>query len=132
MRPARAGSALGLLIKLRLWINVAGVQRGRVHRVSTAKNYHRLVQACPHCDNRAIAQDGRTVTRTTRELYFQCSNVDCGATFKSQLAIIAMISPSSMPHPDVKLPFVAPRRRKPTGPMTPANENQPPELEARA
>lgn len=62
------------------------------------------------------------MTRLVRDLYFRCTYLDCGATFKSQLGVVAMISPSAMPHPDVVLPIVPPRRRaKPIA----ANDDEP-------
>jgi hypothetical protein len=42
---------------------------------------------------------------------YQCSNVDCGHTFKAGFEIIATISPSAMPNPAIVLPMV-PRRVK--------------------
>lgn len=63
------------------------------------------------------------MTRLVRDLYFRCTYIHCGATFKSQLGVVAMISPSAIPHPEVVLPVVPPRRRvKPLA----ANDDAPP------
>lgn len=78
---------------------------------------------CPHCESRAVVEESRKVTRLVRDLYFRCTYVHCGATFKSQLGVIAMISPSAIPHPDVTLPTV-PGRRRP-GKLVPANDDAP-------
>lgn len=37
-----------------------------------------------------------------REQYFQCDSVACGHTFKALQEIVATISPSSMPDPEIK------------------------------
>lgn len=89
---------------------------------SKQTNYRRLTQRCPHCETQAVVADSRPVTRTTRELYFACSNLHCGFTWKSQLAIVAEISPSSVPHPEVRLPKVATRRH--AGKIIADNDNQ--------
>lgn len=82
-----------------------------------------ITQQCPHCESRAVVEESRKVTRLVRDLYFRCTYVHCGATFKSQLGVIAMISPSAIPHPDVVLP-TAPGRRRP-GKLHPANDDEP-------
>ena len=46
---------------------------------------------------------------------YQCSNVECGHTFKAGFEIIATISPSAMPNPAIVLPMV-PRRAKAVAP----------------
>lgn len=81
-----------------------------------------ITQQCPHCESRAVVEESRKVTRLVRELYFRCTYLDCGATFKSQLGVVAMISPSAMPHPSVILPSVPPRRK--TKPVV-ANDDAP-------
>ncbi|WP_337186711.1 ogr/Delta-like zinc finger family protein [Phenylobacterium sp.] len=84
-------------------------------------NYRRLTMKCPHCEEQAIVEDSRPVTRICRDMYFRCSNLHCGFTFKAQLAVISEISPSSAPHPGVHLPKSPPRRR--AGKLVPANDN---------
>lgn len=100
----------------------------------STKNFRQLTQQCPHCSERAVVQDSRQVTRTVRELYFACTNLFCGATFKSQLAVLAMISPSACPHPDVILPILPPRipRRRVAGIPAPANDDIAAPVEVRA
>lgn len=85
------------------------------------QNYRRLTMRCPHCEEQAVVEDSRPVTRTCRDLYFRCSNLHCGFTFKAQLAIVATISPSSMPHPEVILRSSPPRRNR--GRLVPANDD---------
>lgn len=98
---------------------------GVVRMRSNTQNYKRLTMVCPHCEERAVVEDSKKVTRLVRELYFRCSNLICGFTFKAQLGIVATISPSSNPHPDVKLASVVPRRAAGRLVMGAANENEP-------
>lgn len=37
----------------------------------------------------------------TRELYCQCTNLDCGHTFVSLVEVVRTLSPSSIPDPDI-------------------------------
>ena len=82
-----------------------------------------ISQQCPHCETQAVVADSRKVTRLVRDIYFRCTNIHCGATFKSQLAVVSMISPSAIPNPDVRLPLVPAHRRR--GKITPANDDEP-------
>lgn len=59
---------------------------------------------CPHCLLPAICRTSRSVTRTMRELYFQCTNYRCGHTWKSILAVAHTIVPSAEPDPHLFLP----------------------------
>ena len=63
-----------------------------------------LRHICPICNDRARVRDGDDVTPLVREYYFQCLNVDCGATWKSQMAILYLLSPSAIHNPDVNIP----------------------------
>ncbi|WP_082847521.1 MULTISPECIES: ogr/Delta-like zinc finger family protein [unclassified Erythrobacter] len=66
---------------------------------------------CPHCGQSAPVRTSRQVTRLYRELYHQCSNLDCGHTFASALSITHTISQSACPDHSVDLP-VAPIRQR--------------------
>lgn len=68
-------------------------------------DYSREVLDCPHCDTWAKLRSSRKVTRTVRDQYFQCQNLDCGHTFKVQQEIIATICPSARPRASVILPI---------------------------
>jgi len=59
---------------------------------------------CPHCGQSAPVRTSRQVTRLYRELYHQCSNLDCGHTFASALSITHTISQSACPDHSVELP----------------------------
>lgn len=66
---------------------------------------------CPHCGQSAPVRTSRQVTRLYRELYHQCSNIDCGHTFASALSITHTISQSACPDHSVDLPVAPPRQR---------------------
>lgn len=56
---------------------------------------------CPHCGSKASIRTSRPVSRMTRELYCQCTNLDCGHTFVSLVEVVRTLSPSSIPDPDI-------------------------------
>lgn len=58
--------------------------------------------ACPVCGALAQIYTSRAVTRSTRELFFRCSNEACDATFRSLLSHANLIIDSRLPdgHPD--------------------------------
>lgn len=56
---------------------------------------------CPHCGSKSNIRSSRSVTRMTRELYCQCTNLDCGHTFASLVEVVRTLSPSSIPDPDI-------------------------------
>jgi hypothetical protein len=60
---------------------------------------------CPHCRAWAIARSSNVLTSTSRDLFYQCSNVDCGHTFRAVLEVNCTISPSAMPDPRVVIPL---------------------------
>jgi hypothetical protein len=78
---------------------------------------------CPHCMSPAAVSDSRQITRLVRDVYLRCTSLECGAAFKAQFAAVAMILPSAVPHPDVKLPMTPHRRRAEK--ITPANDDEP-------
>jgi hypothetical protein len=61
----------------------------------------RMPMNCPHCKSPAIIRTSRRVSVLVREIYYQCTNVVCGHTFKATIEIIKTISPSAMPDPAI-------------------------------
>lgn len=61
---------------------------------------------CPHCGSRAQVRTSKEVSRTMREVYFQCVNLACGHTWAASLEANRTISPSAVPSPEVDLPIV--------------------------
>ncbi|AXW32722.1 transcriptional regulator [Ralstonia solanacearum] len=56
---------------------------------------------CPHCSNVAHIRSSRRVTRFTRELYCQCSNLVCSHTFVALTEVVRTLAPSNTPDAEV-------------------------------
>ena len=54
---------------------------------------------CPHCESVANIRTSRAVSRVTRELHCQCTNLLCGHTFVSLLETVRTLAPSNTPDP---------------------------------
>lgn len=65
----------------------------------------RIRVLCPHCEAQATIRSSRVISPISREIYFQCANVECGHTWKSLMSIVNTIVPSQMPNPSVHIPF---------------------------
>lgn len=59
---------------------------------------------CPHCSSKASIKTSKKITAITREIYFQCSNFECGHTWAALLSAVRTIVPSRIPNPDVHIP----------------------------
>lgn len=59
---------------------------------------------CPHCDAPSGTRSSREVSATAREIYFACSDVECGHTYVGHLVVVRSIRPSGKPNPRVHLP----------------------------
>lgn len=73
--------------------------------LSLEPEFMRIVISCPHCGARPKARTSREMSRTLRELTYMCQNPACGHTYVANLEIVRTLSPSAIPHPDVRLPF---------------------------
>ena len=62
---------------------------------------------CPHCEQPAVTRTSKTLTSLLREIYYQCTNMFCGASFMANLEIVRAIIPSQTPNPEVRLPMLA-------------------------
>lgn len=60
---------------------------------------------CPHCGSKANIRSSRELSEISRELYYQCENVECGHTWRSLLSMIRTIVPSRTPNPKVFIPL---------------------------
>jgi hypothetical protein len=77
-------------------------------RVRTDRgNPRRLSTRCAHCRCIARVQSKKVVTPTYDELYFQCTNLMCGHTWKAALSFVHTISPSAEPREGLNLPIYA-------------------------
>lgn len=72
----------------------------------------RMPMQCPHCKSPAMIRTSRRVSVLVREIYYQCTNVVCGHTFKATIEIIKTLSPSTMPDPAIAAQL-NPKRRTP-------------------
>ncbi|TFW71492.1 transcriptional regulator [Methylotenera oryzisoli] len=60
--------------------------------------------SCPHCSSKARISTSKKVTNITREIYYQCTNIECGHTWASVLSAVRTIVPSRIPNPAVFIP----------------------------
>jgi len=60
--------------------------------------------SCPHCASKARVSTSKKITAITREIYYQCSNIECGHTWASLLSAVRTIVPSRTPNPAVFIP----------------------------
>lgn len=60
---------------------------------------------CPHCENKAEIRTSKTMSAISREIYFQCTNPECGHTWAALLSAIRTIVPSMTPCPSVYIPL---------------------------
>lgn len=67
--------------------------------------------ACPHCLQPARVRSSRAMTTLIRQLYLNCTNVECGHTFAADITITHTISPPACPNPDVHLRQAPPRAK---------------------
>jgi hypothetical protein len=73
---------------------------------------------CPVCGSPALVYTSRSVTRSTRELFFRCSEPDCDASFRSLLQHANLIIGSRLPESD-------PRRLPPESDMPKLRQRHP-------
>lgn len=60
---------------------------------------------CPHCGHAIRVRNSIGMHPLFRSMYLQCTNVNCGATYRGQLEITHTMSPSACPNPDIHLPL---------------------------
>lgn len=56
---------------------------------------------CPHCLAHAWARTSRELSPLLREIYYQCTDVECGHTWVSRLEATRTLSPSGKENPAV-------------------------------
>lgn len=61
--------------------------------------------ACPHCASKARISTSKKITALTREIYYQCTNIECGHTWAAHLSAVRTIVPSRIPNPAVFIPL---------------------------
>lgn len=60
---------------------------------------------CPHCTKPAQARSSRELSRTLREIFYACSDPECGHTFVANLEAVRTLSPSAKPNSEIRLPI---------------------------
>lgn len=60
--------------------------------------------SCPHCASKARISTSKKITPLTREIYYQCTNIECGHTWAAHLSAVRTIVPSRIPNPTVYIP----------------------------
>ncbi len=60
---------------------------------------------CPCCASNLFIRTSREETPCFRSIWYQCSNVVCGATFNGNQTISQQISPSGIERPLMQLPM---------------------------
>lgn len=66
---------------------------------------------CPHCGAQSVIRHGRVVSKTMRETFYACTDVECGYTFCAMTEIVRGMSPSAKPDPTVNIPLSSHVRR---------------------
>lgn len=69
-----------------------------------------LIQ-CPHCLHVAKIRTSRAISKLTREVFCQCTNLACGHTFRTVNEVVQTISPSAVPDPVVEQQLLPASRR---------------------
>jgi transposase-like protein len=68
---------------------------------------------CPHCHAHSNVRTSQMMSTLTGVARYQCSNVDCGHTFKAMFEITETLSPSAMANPTIVLPVFNQRAKEP-------------------
>ncbi|WP_288806301.1 ogr/Delta-like zinc finger family protein [uncultured Novosphingobium sp.] len=80
---------------------------------------------CPHCDSRARNRTSKTVTGQHREVFYQCTFIPCGHTWRASLVYDYGIVPSGIPNPKVDLPLKQMTRQEALEVLRPRDPSQP-------
>lgn len=80
---------------------------------------------CPHCKCRGQRRSSREITETHRDIYYQCSNLLCGHTWKASETYDYGIVPSAIPDPRVSLPLRQVTRQDAMDQLRPRDPTQP-------
>ena len=60
---------------------------------------------CPHCGEFGSIRSSEQITECTSYQYCQCSNVECGHTWRTTSTAEVTLSPSAIPNSRVNLPL---------------------------
>lgn len=71
----------------------------------SSSRYRRPRNRCPHCGETATIRTSKIISEITRELYMQCTNIECAHTWVNILSAVRTIAPSMCPNPKVYIPM---------------------------
>ncbi|MDF2180972.1 ogr/Delta-like zinc finger family protein [Neptuniibacter sp. CAU 1671] len=60
---------------------------------------------CPHCRHAIRVRNSVEQHPLLRSMYLQCTNVNCGATYRAGMEITHLMSPAADPNPAIELPM---------------------------
>lgn len=60
---------------------------------------------CPHCNEFGTVRNSEQQSPTVTYLYVQCTNLECGHTWRMDAAASLTLSPSARPRTDVLIPL---------------------------
>ena len=66
---------------------------------------------CPHCKASSEIRTSYMVSDTMRESFYQCTNVECGATFVVTGEVTRQLNTGAVPNPKVNIPLSSHVRR---------------------
>lgn len=68
------------------------------------KRLRRGFITCPICASDCFIRDSDNATSQVKDLWVQCSDLQCGASFKWQMQLVYQIAPSGIDRPGLDLP----------------------------
>lgn len=61
-------------------------------------------KVCPDCGTSLRVRNSIGMHELIREVYMECTNIACGATFRGNLELTHRLSPPAIANPNIKLP----------------------------
>lgn len=92
-------------------LQAAKPARKRTRHTGEKMRYEGTRMACPHCGAESVIRSGNVMSKTMREAFYACSNVECGHTFVAVTEVQRTLSPSAIPDPTVNIPLSSHVRR---------------------
>ena len=68
----------------------------------------RMATRCPYCQAKAYIRTSKVQCSLLRHIYYQCSNMQCGLSFRTTEEIDGILSEAFKPYIGIDLPLVAP------------------------
>ena len=89
----------------------AVVRKARKSHQGRKLRYEGTRWPCPMCDAQSEIRTGYMVSRTMREAFYQCTNVECSCAFVVTGEISRLLNPGATPNPKVNIPLSTHVRR---------------------